>query len=101
MRKPMKYMMLSALAVGVAAAGLNVTGDYFTTNLSSSSITGSLDGKKPSARIARIADIEVPVSTSFGLYTPQPIPKYRPQVGLNEPAISNGFANVVTASEGF
>ena len=97
----MKYMMLSALAVGVAAAGLSVTGDLFKTSLSTSALTGSLSGRNPSARNAGIVDIEVPVSTAFGLYTPLAIPKYRPEVGLNEPAISNGFANVATATESF
>ena len=98
----MRYTMYTALAVGVAAAGLSVTGDYFTTNLSSSAMTGSLlAGKTPAASTASIVDIEVPVSTSFGLYTPNAIPKYRAEVGLNEPPIGSGFANVATSSGRF
>ncbi len=53
------------------------------------------------AQRAALQEIQAPVTTGFGAYTPYAIPPYRAQVGLSEPTVSPNFSNVATPGSGF
>lgn len=104
MDKRMKYLIIGALATGLTMAGA-VSGGLMQmpfTSVDMSMATNGLAIDQPvHAQFAANSQIEAPVATGFGTYTPYPIPTYRPMVGLNEPTISSGFANVATLSRSF
>jgi hypothetical protein len=82
-------MVIGALTVGLFAVG--AFADSF-----------SLFGKaKTAGETGPGSEIEVPVSSGFGVYNPYVVPRYRPQIGLREPAVAANFSNVTVADPGF
>jgi hypothetical protein len=53
------------------------------------------------AQAIRVPEIQAPIATGFGSYTPYIVPKYQPAVGLSEPSVAADFSNVATLGGDF
>ena len=54
-----------------------------------------------SPRSGVVPTITIPVTTSYGTYTPYRTPKYKATIGLSEPNPRSDFANIITPAGGF
>jgi hypothetical protein len=76
-----------------------------TRSLARFAATGSLLlgglALQPGLRAQEPTTIQAPVSTGFGVYTPVAPTPTRPEAGLSEPGVSDGFSNVSTAGGRF
>lgn|GEM_PF-2568465 len=93
MRSKVPNIVIGSLAIGLFMAGT------FSDN---STLFGHfLPAVLPAGETGPGSEIEVPVSSGFGIYKPYAVPQYRPQVGLLEPVVAANFANVTVGEAGF
>src|SRR3982751_3985294 len=86
------------ITAGAIAAGLFAGGafsDHFTALGELPPSSSSTDQPVP------MAQIDVPISSVFGVYRPYRAPAYRAEVGLSERQIAQGFSNVAVAQGNF
>ncbi|MEO5928685.1 MAG: DUF3160 domain-containing protein [Candidatus Kapaibacterium sp.] len=91
MRIIVPTIIAGAIAIGLFAGGA------FSDDVMGKTLPSSSSVNQP----VPMAQIEVPVSSSFGVYRPYQVPKYRAEVGLTERQIAPGFSNVVVAQGSF
>lgn len=77
-------------------AGLLITGGLSAKPLAQGARAQSLSDQTGERR-----EIRSSVSTSFGIYQPYPVPRYRVSIGHAEPAVASNFSNIAVAEEGF
>ncbi len=84
-------------------AGVLVSGACLASGLPGKSVKpgqGS-DGAIKTSQNEIAAEIKVPVTTSFGVYKPYSVPRYKAEIGLNEPGVSSDFSNIGVSGGGF
>ncbi len=99
MDKRMKYLVIGALASGLTVAGAVSGGLVALPGAAAVNgiVANGLEAPAPEfTRYAEFKQIDAPVATDFGTYSPYPVPRYQPMVGLDEPTVSAGFGNVAT-----